>query len=202
MAEAFKLIYRGEVAPDQHPAVVRGRLQKLLKTTGEQAKTLMSGEPVVVQRAVDQAKADKYQQAFAGAGAVLEVVAVGSPAPSAGASFSLAAVGTDLLSAEERGAPAEPAVALEPGRFSLAFPGTDLQDPQPEAPHEVPDVSHLSVDAPGAALTAAAPDVPLELPALSFELQPAGEPLGNGEQEGPAGVAPDVSHLQLATPEP
>ena len=88
MAAQFKLVFNGKALPDHHPAVVRGRLQKLLKTTDEQAEMLFSGKPVVVKKLTDEATMQRYSKAFTNAGAVLEVVRLSVVTEAASARFS------------------------------------------------------------------------------------------------------------------
>lgn len=222
MADSFKLLYRGAVRADQHAAVVAGRLQKLLKTSSEQAQVLMSGKPVVVQRAADAKTAKRYRDAFAAAGAVLEVQALddttevtetpnaqdnaaSSPvsAPDAArdsaGGFTLAAPGEVLLRENERAPDEEPAVELVPGQFSLAFPGEDLNGTVElvDVP-EAPSTAHLQLDAVGASLSEVTQEIAPPDLSLDFELADAGAPLLDDAPQDLPVAAPDVSHLVLA----
>ena len=83
MVMRFKLLFRGQVAADQHPAVVRGRLQKLLKASDAQLDVMFSGKPVAIKKAADEATAERYKEAFVKAGAKLEIVELDAAVPAA-----------------------------------------------------------------------------------------------------------------------
>lgn len=74
MSTRYKLLFRGEVAKDQHPSIVRGRLQALLKASDAQLEVLFSGKPISIKKDVDEAVAERYLDAFVKAGAKLEIV--------------------------------------------------------------------------------------------------------------------------------
>ncbi len=73
MAEMYRLIFAAEVAPDQHAAVVKRRLQKALKLNDEQLAQMFAGTPLVVKKTPDRAVAAKWQAVFKSAGARLRV---------------------------------------------------------------------------------------------------------------------------------
>ena len=62
MDERFKLIFRGEVLDGQHPAVVKKRLQALMKVSDERADTLFAGKPVVLRKDADTATAARFKR--------------------------------------------------------------------------------------------------------------------------------------------
>lgn len=74
MSTRYKLLFRGQIAADQHMAVVRGRLQKMLKASDAQLELMFSGNPVSIKKNVDEAGAERYLDAFMQAGAKLEIV--------------------------------------------------------------------------------------------------------------------------------
>lgn len=74
MSTRYKLLFRGQIAADQHMAVVRGRLQKMLKASDAQLELMFSGNPVTIKKDVDEAGAERYLDAFMQAGAKLEIV--------------------------------------------------------------------------------------------------------------------------------
>jgi len=214
MTQQFKLLYRGEIAPDQHQAVVRGKLQALLKISDEQTQVMFSGKPVIVKKAADQPTADRYRGAFAKAGAVLEVIAApidGDPAAKSAAdpaataavgtaaepAFALAAAGADLLSPNER--PQVAPVEVSTDHLSLGFPGQDIgSDAPPEPTPLVPSTDHLELDALGVDLgDAVEQSMESALLAVDFDLAEVGAPL---VERTPAAQspAPDTSHLSLA----
>jgi hypothetical protein len=207
MNAQFKLVFNGKVLPDHHPAVVRGRLQKLLKTTDEQAEMLFSSKPVVVKKLADEATMLRYRKAFANAGAVLEVVALldvgadvgtvpGEAAAPDSVALELAAVGSDLLTSAERGPLGEPQpIAVE--HLSLAFAGENLQAHAAVGAEPLaPDTSYLQLDELGARLADAAEKPPPAAPDVEFDLAEAGEALVDPAPVDDA-PTPDFSHIKL-----
>lgn len=189
MATHYKLVFRGAIQADQHAAVVRPRLQAMLKASDAQMDVMFSGQPVTLKKAVDEATAERYLDAFTKAGAKLELAQVAAPvapaeqpaaadkqpvAPSeqpaasaqpastaseSSSSFGLAEVGADLISASERAPEVEASVTTS--HLTLASPGTTLADSEStESMAPAPvDTSHLQLDQPGVQLGMPAPEV-------------------------------------------
>lgn len=80
MPTRYKLLFRGQISPDQHVAVVRGRLQKILKASDGQLDVMFSGKPVTIKKDADEATVERYLEAFVKAGAKLEIVELDSAA--------------------------------------------------------------------------------------------------------------------------
>ena len=189
MATHYRLVFRGAIQADQHAAVVRPRLQTMLKASDAQMDVMFSGQPVTLKKAVDEATAERYLDAFTKAGAKLELAQVAAPAaphkqpvapaeqpvapseqPAASAqpasiasesssAFGLAEVGADLISASER--PPEVAASVTTSHLTLASPGTTLADSDGEGANAPApvDTSHLQLDQPGVQLGVPAPEV-------------------------------------------
>lgn len=215
MTKQFKLLYRGAIAPDQHQAVVRGKLQALLKTSDEQTEVMFSGKPVIVKKSADETTAKRYQGAFAKAGAVLEVLAVvaqaeqSAPEPATKApaaadttNFVLAAAGEDLLAPNERQQPV--VTDVETDHLSLAFPGQDLSDAEPDAAVPVaPNTDHLTLDALGVLLSdAEEASIESAVMAVEFDLAEVGATLVESRADEVVPAAPDTAHLSLSDVEP
>lgn len=219
MATHYKLLFRGAVHKDQHTSVVRGRLQALLKASDAQTEVMFSGKPVTIKKVVDEPTAERFLDAFAKAGAKLELVEVAAPEPESApataeavdsaaperdavvdgtAAFQLAEVGATLVPASARVAAPESTVATD--HLSLAVPGTNLGDAT-DAVAAVPlsvDTAHLQLDQPGVRLGVPAPE-PSDIESVldfDFELGEVGEVLVASTQT-PEPELPDLSHLQL-----
>lgn len=81
MAEPqLEIVFRGDIAFGENLADVKERLRDLFKADDEQLQRLFSGRPIVIRRGLDNAAAERYQQALNKAGAVVEV----RPASAAG----------------------------------------------------------------------------------------------------------------------
>lgn len=205
MNEQYRLVFSGEVAEGQHPAVVRKRLQAILKLGNERMELLFSGKAVVIKRAVDETQAARFQQAFDKAGAALRVVPLqrveqapsseqAAPGGTTG-DFSVLPTGSDLLTDAER--PAHPSADIDTGHLSLADPGTVLGDATEIVVAEIS--AEFDLAEVGAILStlddAAAPN-PVDVDALNFEVADRGADLG-GKPKPPPPPAPDTSHITL-----
>jgi len=156
MSERYRLVFRGEVLEGQHKAVVKQRLGVTLKLEGARLDAIFTGKAVTIRKDADTDTAARFQIAFKRAGARLRVLPVDVeevPAvepespPPSESGYRLAPTGA--LMVEQRAAPPPPVVATD--HLSLAAPGTALSAPRSYSA-TVPDVSHLTVAAPGADL--------------------------------------------------
>ncbi len=218
MAKHYKLLFRGAVHSDQHPAVVRPRLQALLKASDAQMDAMFSGQPVTIKKAVKEAVAERYLDAFIKAGAKLELVQVAAPpqdaprppvdsASSAEASPSVAASESALQLAEvgaflvpEALQRSEPVVQIATDHLTLASPGALLGGTgaihTPPAPPI--DTSHLHLDEAGVRLGMPTAEFSIAAQLIDFDFQ-LGE-VGEVLVESVPGIEPelpDLSHLQL-----
>jgi hypothetical protein len=211
MSEAYRLIFRAEVLEGQHPAVVRKRLAEAAGFDDAQLDKLFSGKPVVVKRDADPATAARLQALFRSTGARLRAMPVDAPAsdaaelpaatgaaekdssPSGVPNWELLPPGSDLLREEER--PQRAAVDVDVSDLSLA-PVQFFVPTTPE-PGAGPDVSHLSLAAPGALLGASRRHElgPVQTPI--FEVAEVGADLSPRRSSRPPPQVPDVSHLRI-----
>lgn len=250
MSDRYKLVFRGEVLDGQHPAVVRKRLASAASFQEAQLDKLFSGQPVIVKREADTATAARLQVLFKNAGARLRVLPVdgaeaaaspvagaaekpdpgasaGAPAaaeptapagPSGSAGYELLPAGSDLLRQNERTA----FVPREVDTGSLSLEGARFTIPEAAPDAAGPDVSHLTLAAPGSDLAEpsevpppapvpefgiaeagvdlgqlrVAVEVPLDLDQLDFEVAPAGADLAPARRTEPP-PPPDTSRLSL-----
>jgi hypothetical protein len=72
--QRYRLVFRGEILADQHPAVVRKRLGEALRVGDEALERLFSGRNVVVRKEANAEDAARLQAAFKKAGCRLRVV--------------------------------------------------------------------------------------------------------------------------------
>lgn len=217
----YDILFGGELLPGHEPATVAENLGKLFKANAETVARLMGGGVHALKRGADRETALKYDAAMqrAGAKAILREVmsdagaeataaptAAGGSAPAAPsavaaplppATISLAPVGGNLLADSER--PRVDALEVDTSHIKLAsvFAG----EPERPAPPPAPDVSHISVAAPGADLlperaNAEAPPPP-DTSALSIA-----EPGARLGPEGDRAALPeiDLSAITLAPP--
>lgn len=187
MATHYNLVFRGAVHKDQHAAVVRGRLQKLLKASDAQLDVMFSGKPVTIKKAADEPTAERYLDAFVKAGAKLELVEVAKPvapaAPTAPEQTEPAGLPTTTQAAPvAAGSTAEAGAAGETAEsaaaFQLAEVGANLVPATARTPEPETSVAtdHLSLASPGTNLGEASSAADVVVPSV------------------------DTSHLQLDQP--
>lgn len=221
MASHYKLLFRGAVHKGQHAAVVRPKLQALLKASDAQMEVMFSGKPVTIKKAVEEAVAERYINAFIDVGAKLELVEVAAPVAAAPApqsepapasaptttttteaeadgAFQLAEAGATLADASAKDDRADVVVSTD--HLSLASAGTTLGESESveAAPAPAVDTSHLQLDQPGVRLgvpESPAGDIDLLLN-VDFELGEVGETLVEAKPQVEAEL-PDISHLQV-----
>lgn len=201
MDETYRLMFRGEVLDDQHPAVVRKRLSEALKLTHAQAEKLFAGGSVVIKQRADVKTAARYQAIFKRAGARLRVLPVEADmaapqqvaAPTARPRDPADAAPGVALTAAPGGLPRPPIDAPD---YSLAELGTNMAEPR-AAP-----VSNLEVDFELAEVGEPIPNlkretaVTVDLDAVNFEVAEVGSDMGQRRVDE-AVTVPDISHLQL-----
>ena len=192
----YDVQFAGELLPGHAPAAVAENLGKLFKATPETVARLMGGGVHTLKRDADRDTALKYEIAMqrAGAKAILREIAkpaagpapaapagVGESAPAARpepvaetpatAPITLAPAGVELLAEDERRR--VEAVQVDTSHIKLA--SVFAVEAERPAPPPAPDVSHISVAAPGSDL----------LPGRASEPPPP---------------APDTSALSIAEP--
>ena len=172
--ESFDIYFLGEMLPDADPAKVCAGVAKLFKVQETAVDRLFSGKPLRVKKAVDTESASRYRSAFRDVGALIQIVATGSPPPTAAAKPAAPvppAAQASTPEADEQAMP--PLVEVEEGvSFDLAEPGAIMDHSQPVAPADI-DTSALEA------------------------LPPNTGSLEDCRNEKPPQKIPDISHLQL-----
>lgn len=119
----FDIVFRGDLMPGHSLPEVKGRLAQLFKIDAAKVEPLFSGAAVTLKRNLDKPTATKYHTVLRSAGAAVDVRPVmpeqtAAAAPQrAAAGFTLAPLGAELLSPQER--PRVPEPALDLGRYSV-----------------------------------------------------------------------------------
>ena len=204
MSERYRLVFRGEVLEGQHKAVVKQRLGAALKVDGARLDAMFTGKAVTIRKDADTDTAAKFQIAFKRAGARLRVLPLATDdepqpevpvAPVAQGGLRLAPVGATLV--EPRPAAAAPTVDIS--HMTLAAPGAALSTPSP-VDAVAPDVTHLTVAAPGTDLGVPSPPAAVAVDAPSWEIAMLGADLGprSGEVDPPVDL--DEIDFELAPP--
>ena len=153
MTERYRLVFRGEVLEGQHKAVVKQRLGAALKVEGERLDAMFTGKAVTIRKDADTDTAAKFQIAFKRAGARLRVLPIDDePAgrsrrkrnlEAGGGAFRLAPVGSPMV---------EPRPARRRRRSifrACRWPPRRCAEHAQTGRRVAPDVSHLTIAAPG-----------------------------------------------------
>ena len=164
--QSFDIYFLGEMLPDADPDAVRRGVAKLFKVQENSVDRLFSGNALRVKQAVDAEVAGRYRTAFRDVGALIQIVASGSPPPSAKpAAAAPTRANTDSPHAVTRNPSAGDVMGLAPPGATIDLteppppanidtsalealpPNTgSLEDCQVQKPHQpIPDISHLGL---------------------------------------------------------
>lgn len=138
MAETrYQLVFAGRLAPKRPREQVEQALQRRFRLSDAQVARLFVQQPVIVKRDVDARTAERYRQAFASAGAVVELRPLAPP------------TATDDAAAPPTQPITKPTTGIDAGgELQVLPPGAAVAEETPAATGPPPDVSHLSL-APG-----------------------------------------------------
>ena len=225
MASHYKLLFRGGIHADQHAAVVRPKLQAMLKASDAQMEMMFSGKPVTIKKSVDEATAERYFDAFFKIGAKLEMVEAAAPAEPAAERMPQASDATDAPAAADATATPKTTPKTTPeaavtnsaatvpttentqapadtGAFQLADVGADLV-PASERPAEVESTvatDHLSLANPGERLGSDSTETASETAAVDtshLQLDQPGAQLGVSKPEPETDLIERVLDFEL-----
>jgi len=85
-ASTFRLVFQGNIAPDQELVEVKGRLQKLFKKDAATIDKMFTGKKVALKQGLTQAQAQQYQQKMRSLGVLCAIESQAAPSTrSAGA---------------------------------------------------------------------------------------------------------------------
>ncbi len=215
MAALFDIYLTGKLAQGVDTDTASVRLGQLFKVPPATMAGLLTGQPQVLKRGVDEAPAQKYREALSRAG--VEVIAKpqahaaaaaptpaptppSTPKPGPSLAERLAAQSARPVAAAPAPVAAPVPAPSETGAFSLAPVGSDVLRPAERKPavSVTIDTSELSVAPPGP--LPAPPPVSAVVPSLDhLSLAAAGaDLLSDSERERPPVAAPDTSDLSLA----
>lgn len=204
MSDHFNLYFAGELVSGADPETARSNLAKLLKASPQQLQKLFDGRSHLLKKHVDKSEAIKYRKALQQAGIKIQVKPAATPTEAntdTQTGLSLAATGSDLLRPEER--PQVETVEVNIDHLQLISP---FLDPEPmgrdQTPIEVPDLGHISLAEPGAAIN---PNSPAEAAPFAGDLQhislaPAGADLEQLPDQREK-LNPQTEHISLSPDE-
>ena len=201
MASHYKLLFRGGIHADQHAAVVRPKLQAMLKASDAQMEMMFSGKPVTIKKSVDEATAERYFDAFFKIGAKLEMVEAAAPAEPAAARMPQASDAADAPAAADATATPKTTPKTTP---EAAVTNSAATVPTTENTQAPADTGAFQLADVGADLVSAS-ERPAEVESTvatdHLSLANPGERLGSDSTETASETAAvDTSHLQLDQP--
>lgn len=172
----FEIAFSGRLLPGAAPEQVRANLARLFQADEQRIALLFSGRRVVIKTDLDEAAAEKYRATLERAGALAEVRALDTVAPSpAPAPVAAPVAPAAVTAAAGKVAPRDEYMAafvdVEAPDFGIAPVGADLQEARPEPAAPALDLSRIS-------------------------LAPVGSDMGELPREA-GGPPPDTSHLHL-----
>ena len=142
---AFDGTLTGEIAIEK----VKSNLGAMFKMNATQVEALFSGKPIVIKRNVDQATAQKYQNAFKKAGAQCTLIAdrpAASPSKPAAGGGTTAAGGISRETGRMAGKDiVNKQIPTDLGNLSLGAAGENIPTLDEHAEFELPDLSALSL---------------------------------------------------------
>ncbi|MBK5940939.1 hypothetical protein CCR96_17115 [Halochromatium roseum] len=187
----YQLIFSGRLLAGVLPEQAQQALKERFRLSSTQLDQLFSGQRITVKRGIDQKNAERYQRAFAAAGALIDI----EPAPAASSTAP-----------EERVSPPvqpEPPPG-QPGPASMdtaTAPPSSLadQDVRASAEGKTADLKTTANTAIDPATDPAIDPATEIVDSTTLQILPAGTPID--EQVPPPQPPPDTSHLRLAPSE-
>jgi hypothetical protein len=217
--DSYDVYFSGVCLKTADPAEVKRKIGALFKLEGEKLDRLFSGKPIPIKRGVDMDQAVKFRVSFRDAGALVDIVPTGQPAPvprpapaprpaateapNPATSTPAAAAGTNGLSLADGPLPAaegEQAPSIPIPDYDLSAPKDfNLSDCTPAVePAPIPDISGLDLDKPGATLDEHPDPAPLEIDIDALSLDDTDTPLEEERELQPPQI--DTQNLTLSAP--
>ncbi|MCU7915863.1 MAG: hypothetical protein KZQ65_08175 [Candidatus Thiodiazotropha sp. (ex Gloverina cf. vestifex)] len=193
----YDVYFSGACLKKADPAEVKRKIGAMFKLEGEKLERLFSGKPVPIKRGVDMDQAVKFRVAFRDAGALVDIVPEGQPAPTPSpAPTTRPAAPTPATDRTESAPSTSSGLTLAEGPLPpdseaekitpVPVPDYDLSAPQdfnlsdcaPQVePVPIPDTSAMDLDKPGAALDETPDPEPLEIDTEALTLDDPGTTL-------------------------
>jgi hypothetical protein len=79
--ETYDIYFSGATLKEADPAETKRKIGAMFKLEGKKLERLFSGKPVAIKKGVDMDRAVKFRVAFRDAGALVDIVPAGQPAP-------------------------------------------------------------------------------------------------------------------------
>lgn len=226
--DTYDVYFSGQLLKDADPEEAKRKIGAMFKLEGEKLERLFGGKPIPIKRGVDMDRAVKFRVAFRDAGALVDIVPEGQPAPNpaarptppqrpaapvpptrpapaASAAETTPATQPDAsgLSLADGPLPAPAEAQADPVQvpdFGLSAPKDfNLSDCTPEVQAApLPDISALHLDKAGEMLDETPDAEPLEIDTEALELDEPGATLIEPEEVTPPRI--DTDQLSMSAP--
>ena len=176
----YTVIFSGQLVEGADAEAVKANFARLFKVELARVEPMFSGKPAIIKKGVDEATANKYQQALRQAGALCELVpsqpaAAQAPVPPAAPAATGAQptpASSETVSPSTLPAPATPTEAapdVSTLNATIAEPGVVLIEPEQVETPQI-ETSHLSMDEVGVTLVEAeaVPDLQVDISTLTM----------------------------------
>lgn len=225
--DSYDVYFSGALLKDADQAEAKRKIGAMFKLEGEKLERLFSGKPIPIKRGVDMDRAVKFRVAFRDAGALVDIVPEGQPAPDPS---TRPAPPQRPAAPPTATRPAPPDTAETPPSPKAGETGLSLADgplPSPAAPEAdpvevpdyglsapkdfnlsdctpeveaapLPDISAMHLDKQGAILDETPDDEPLEIDTEALSLDEPGTTLIEAEEVPPAEI--DTDQLSMSKP--
>jgi hypothetical protein len=199
MNETYDVYFSGVCLKTADPDEVKKKVGAMFKLEGKRLDKLFSGKPVPIKRGLDMDQAVKYRVAFRDAGALVDIVPEGQPAPSPKPApaarpeqplqpqpkqteSAVAPQTSSGLSLADGPLPPQPepeAPVIETPDYGLSeAKDFNLSDCAPQVePAPIPDTSQLDLDKPGTTIDESSDWQPLEIDTAALDIDDSDEDL-------------------------
>ncbi len=206
MNETYDVYFSGVCLKTADPDEVKKKVGAMFKLEGKKLEKLFSGNPVPIKRGLDMDQAVKYRVAFRDAGALVDIVPEGQPAPTpkpapaakpeqplppqskpveSAATEPQTTSGLSLADGPLPPQPEPETPPIETPDYGLSeAKDFNLSDCAPQVePAPIPDTSQMDLDKPGVTIDETPSAEPLEIDTSALEMDDSDEDL---DQSPPA----------------
>lgn len=179
----YDVIFSGKLMEGVIPEKAKQQISNIFKTDNNQLNQLFSGKAIIIKSDVDEETAAKYRVAFRKAGALLEIK------PSASASNSSGKTSPSQSLTEKT---ADKLTLLPPNTGSL------IDCAKKVTPQPIPDISNISLAAPGTVLDETPLPKPPEIDTSTLSVNPPNSgTLEDCKKQVEPYPIPDITHLDI-----
>jgi len=222
--ETYDVYFSGAILKDADPDEVKRQVGAIFKLEGKKLERLFCGKPVPIKRGIDMDQAIRFRVTFRDAGALVDIVPAGEPAPDPAARPAppprpVAPAKPAAQTVKPETAPSEPSApglsladgplpeAPQAATEAIPVPDYGLSSPKnfdlsdctpPVEPAPIPDISAMDLDKAGAVLDESPEPAPLEIDTTALMMDAPGTTLIETEETPPPAI--DIDQLSMSEP--